>query len=214
MCGIFGGNNDIDYTDLYELNKERGDFSFGAYTNYAVLKSKEPNYHALKVKGGGVRGFHTRAPTSFVTEFNEYDSHPFQYGSVIVGHNGIIENHTALRQKYGYINDISQVDSAIIPVLIHQFRNSERDNIQAISKTLSLLKGTFALWIVIGFRMYLARSSSTLYSHQKDSNILFSSYPVNKEVDVLLDEGKIYELSDELRIVGEFKTKTPFFVAS
>lgn len=216
MCGIFGANKGTDFTDLYTLNVDRGAFSFGLYNPFdGVVKSKEPVSLTQYIAGeAGPFGFHTRAPTSLTAGFNPTDSHPFEFGEYVVGHNGIINNHAALRIKYN-LNGISSVDSAVIPALISHFAYNGKTCVEAISLALPELKGTFGVWIVNRRtqKMYLARSSSTIYvqTYLIHNLLTFSSTPLNP-LDFLLREGIVYELGSDLKEIGTFKTKTPFFV--
>jgi len=147
---------------------------------------------------------HTRAPTGDSREFNPNDSHPFQCGYWIVGHNGIIRNFGSLQQKYAA--DFSfNVDSAIIPYLIslHDTGNV----VYAMRSALELLDGIYGLWMydLKRHKLYLARSASTVYYNE----VSFSSRHV--EGLQLLEEGYIYDFF-ERKTISQFSYSSPYFV--
>jgi len=84
------------------------------------------------------------------------------------------------------------------------------DEVAGVCKALSLLKGTFGLWIYnqkTG-NIFLARSGSTVFA-----DFLSNDFSSLKESGfVPLDEGTLYLLTKEgLTSVGVFKTNSPFF---
>jgi glucosamine 6-phosphate synthetase-like amidotransferase/phosphosugar isomerase protein len=104
------------------------------------------------------------------------------------------------------------VDSSIIAPLLDMHLKKHGDEILAIIKTLSLLKGTFGLWIYNqkSGHVYIARSGSTLYADFLNNE--FSSLPNPDNEFVEVEEGLLYLLTKEgITSVGKFTTNSPFF---
>jgi len=153
---------------------------------------------------------HTQAPTSAQRQFNVKTSHPFQYKDWIIAHNGVLTNDKDLRKLITDKKAFNVVDSSIIAPLLYKFQKEDDDEILAIRKTCSLLKGTFGLWMYNqkSANTYLARSGSTVYADFL--NNAFSSIPFNDYVQ--LEEGLIYLLTSEgITSVGKFIPNSPFF---
>lgn len=153
---------------------------------------------------------HTQAPTSSQREFNVKTSHPFKSGYWTVAHNGVLTNYDELARKIKNKNSFNVVDSSLIPALLNQYSKKEDNEIKIITKVLSMLKGTFGLWIHCSFssNVYLARSGSTLYGNLLTND--FSSLP-NKGLTPL-QEGICYMVTHEgLTQVDEFQNNSPFF---
>ncbi|OGT62788.1 MAG: glutamine--fructose-6-phosphate aminotransferase [Gammaproteobacteria bacterium RIFCSPHIGHO2_12_FULL_45_12] len=81
----------------------------------------------------------------------ENNAHPFvSNDDFALVHNGIIENHTALRQQLqeaGYAFH-SETDTEVAVHLIHQHYAKSQDLLAAIRETLSQLKGAYALGVI------------------------------------------------------------------
>jgi glucosamine 6-phosphate synthetase-like amidotransferase/phosphosugar isomerase protein len=152
---------------------------------------------------------HTQAPTSAQRAYSKSTTHPFQCKDWIIAHNGVLTNEKELKKildkkKYNI------VDSSIIAPLIEKYYKEYDDEVAAISKALSQLKGTFGLWIFHqqSNNIYLARSGSTLYADFLNNS--FSSLKEDGYVE--LEEGLLYLLTQEgITCVGRFKKNSPFF---
>ena len=109
---------------------------------------------------------HTRWAThGGVTKDN---AHPhISQNNVALVHNGIIENHQELREELkskGY-NFYSQTDTEVIVNKVDDFISQGFDLLQAVQKTIKLLKGAYALGVISlsePGRMIGARSRSPL----------------------------------------------------
>ncbi|NBW58179.1 hypothetical protein EBR43_10465, partial [bacterium] len=153
---------------------------------------------------------HTQAPTSSERNFSPKTSHPFQYKNWIIAHNGVLTNDKLLKKTITDKKAFNAVDSSVIAPLIHNHVKQYDDEVVGISKTLSLLEGTFGLWMYNQqtANVYLARSGSTLYADFLNNE--FSSL-AQKEF-IALEEGLIYLLTPEgITSVGKFKSNSPFF---
>ena len=175
MCGIFGTTKLERYKTLYELNKDRGSFSYGA-----CYLSAEDDICIHKC-GGVIEPpdmlasndyllGHTQAPTSRIREFTCETSHPFSAGDWVIAHNGVLSNDREIIAKFD-LHETSDVDSSVIPALIDYYEiiGPDRDHeIEAIVDGLSELEGTFAVWMVNrkSKNVYFARNGSTLFIHK------------------------------------------------
>ncbi len=83
---------------------------------------------------------------------NETNAHPhFSHAEIAIVHNGIIENHDALRKQLieqGYQFE-SETDTEVIAHLIHSQLQQEQDSLQAIRKVMQNLHGAYALGIIL-----------------------------------------------------------------
>lgn len=154
---------------------------------------------------------HTQAPTSSERKYSHKTSHPFRSGVWFVAHNGVLTNFNELKGRVKNPKKYNNVDSSIIPALLEQYSKKEDDEIVVISKVLSMLKGTFGVWIfnAVTGNTYLARCGSTVYCDMLTND--FSSLPYKKYVQ--LEEGLIYLLTNEgTTSVGAFESDSPFFI--
>ena len=94
---------------------------------------------------------HTRLATHGIP--NEINAHPHVDGSssIAVVHNGIIDNHLALKEdlrKKGH-DFKSQTDSEVIPHLIEdEYSNNGGDLLEAVREVVRILKGSFAIIVI------------------------------------------------------------------
>jgi len=167
----------------------------GRVDNLEKILFKNPSNG--KVGVGHVRWATHGAPSKI-------NAHPHSSEQVSVVHNGIIENSTLLKEdleKKGY-KFKSQTDTEVITFLITEFLK-DFDLIKAINKTLSKLKGSFALGIIFKDHVDIvigARRGSPLavgYGH--DENYLGSdSYALKSMTNKItyLDDGEICLLNN------------------
>jgi glucosamine 6-phosphate synthetase-like amidotransferase/phosphosugar isomerase protein len=228
MCGIFGSNNYNTYMKLYTKNRARGDFAYGSMMvdgelhatvkSAGVFKLTEKLYIALKHnKRKDFSDFknylgHSQAPTSSARKYTHDTAHPFNTGKWYVAHNGVLSNEKELRSLLKKYKDINEVDSSLIPALIDHCSKTEKNEAKAICNALSMLKGTFGVWIINSKNnhVYLARSGSTLFADFLTNN--FTSVKHNDYKS--LEEGILYlQTIEGLTSVGSFTPNSPFFVA-
>ncbi len=91
---------------------------------------------------------HTRWATHGAPE--ERNAHPHVSGGVSVVHNGIIENHDALRQKLrakGY-EFVSDTDTEVIAHLVHSYLQGGGSLFDAVKKSVAELIGAYAIAVV------------------------------------------------------------------
>ena len=147
---------------------------------------------------------------------NEANAHPHSTEIVSVVHNGIIENSSELKkilEKEGKTFK-SQTDTEVITVLLtEKLKNTEP--LEAVFKTLSLLKGSFALGIIFknykDFVIGARRGSPLAVGYSNDENYLGSdSYALKSMTNKIsyLDDGDVCILSkDEVKFYNSNKEK-------
>lgn len=221
MCGIVGyiGNNDTKNILLKGLKKleYRGYDSSGIAIldeciKIAKTKGKIVNLEE-KISCDNMAGCvgigHTRWATH--GEPNELNSHPHFSNDkkIAVVHNGIIENYLELKeslQKKGY-NFISDTDTEVIAHLYHNYYDG--DMIDALSKVLKDLKGSYALCIICEEhkdRFVVARKDSPLIiGIGENENFVASDIPA------ILENTKNYYFLDDMEMAIIKKDKVDIF---
>src|SRR5690348_16216286 len=83
---------------------------------------------------------------------SEPNAHPLVAGDVAVVHNGIIENHLALRRKLVSEGVVfaSDTDSEIVAHLVHRALETGISLFEAVKVALAEIQGTYGLAIVTG----------------------------------------------------------------
>lgn len=215
MCGIAGSNNKEQAFKLYKSNLDRGFYSSGSIVldnagRWACEKTlgqftepSEPAYISTVHTEGVYYLYHSRGPTTETKEFLCSNNHPFFFGEWTVAHNGIISNFAKLcKEHFPGLDPHIHTDSCIIPRVLNLF------GLQGLSK----LEGTIAIW---AYNMrtkntYIARNSCTLYANIETGDFCSTMF----DNSILLDEGAIYKIIDNTRIVKEatFATKSPYFI--
>jgi len=226
MCGIFLASDFNKYMKLYNKNKERGTFAYGAlflsHKFDAAMKAQGTvelsknmiiNNIDVQMKPSDFYYYmgHTQAPTSSQRAYDELTSHPFHCGPWIVAHNGVLTNDVKLKAKIRNKSHFNEVDSSIIPALLEQYSEEITDEVGVVCEVLSKLQGTFGLWIYNKdtHNVYVARSGSTLYANVLDNTV--SSLPDDDLTP--LAEGVLYLVTPEgLTSVGGFTNNSPFFI--
>ncbi|WP_050613692.1 glutamine--fructose-6-phosphate transaminase (isomerizing) [Bacillus testis] len=159
MCGIVGyiGNQDAKEILLKGLEK----LEYRGYDSAGIAIMNNSGVQVFKEKGriADLRQVvdqnvfaqtgigHTRWATHGVP--NHDNAHPHQSTSerFTLVHNGVIENDQILKREY--LSDVSfksDTDTEVIVQLIEKFTNEENLSVEeAFCKTLSLLKGSYAL---------------------------------------------------------------------
>jgi len=161
MCGIVGHVGDEQATpvllDGLRRLEYRGYDSAGlavhSRNGIEIVRAvgKLRNLEKALLKNGlpGTVGIgHTRWAThGRPTELN---AHPHVAGPIAVVHNGIIENHSALRNELvasGYTMS-SETDTEIIAHLIHRETKSGLDMLSAIRRSLTFVEGAYAIAVL------------------------------------------------------------------
>ncbi len=216
MCGIVGyiGNRQAAPVLLSGLEKleYRGYDSAGI----AVRKNETENIEVVKAKGrlrvlsektdegravSGTCGIgHTRWATH--GEPSEINAHPHfsQDKSVVLVHNGIIENYQELKAKLtkaGYFF-YSQTDTEIAAKLVDYYYKKTGNPLEAISRTMLRVRGSYAFGIMfkdIPDKIYAARKDSPLIIGKSDNGCLIAS-----DVPAILDNTRNVYYIDNLEM--------------
>lgn len=226
MCSIYGSKDRNLFDILHDVTIDRGSFA----SSFAFLEYKKRNLFITRLKGHpkkmesmnpeeifntcknkNITHYlgHNQAPTSSQREHDVATSHPFVAHNWVVAHNGVLTNYKDINKKYCAWNK-NPVDSSNIPHLLHalETKSPEKSEEEIICEGLSLLEGTFALWIFnekTG-NIFLARQGSTLFANEKGD---FCSIQSKNWLE--LEEGVLYKVTRKLELVGNFKNTTPFF---
>ena len=220
MCGIVGyisKSKKIDVPVFVGMIKRldyRGYDSWGvSYLNSEKQVTSE--HHVGKInptlaKKGSTNTIigHTRWAThGAVTQENTHP-HVSNDGKITLVHNGIIENHTALKEQlkgHGF-TFYGQTDSEILPNLIQFHLEQTKDMHAAIQKTLQNIRGTYGI-------SFIHKDHDALFFARKDSplligvgeNELFVSSDVTSFLDktkkvIYLEDGDYGILNEKLEI--------------
>lgn len=144
---------------------------------------------------------------------SENNAHPFvSHDEFALVHNGIIENHSALRdqlREQGY-EFHSETDTEVVVHLIHHHFSKSNDLLKAIRATIAELKGAYALGIISKQhpnRIFAVRHGSPLVIGKGNGENFIASDPLallsetqdfiyledNDVADISLAEIKIYD---------------------
>jgi glucosamine--fructose-6-phosphate aminotransferase (isomerizing) len=222
MCGIVGAIAERNVAPLLleSLKKleYRGYDSAGLATieqNTLTVKKDQGKINEVDEKvdlhnlKGNIGLAHTRWSTcGSVTKEN---AHPHQdcTKKIAIVHNGIIENHEELRKQLQHHEFTSETDTEVIAHLIEE--NNQGNLVQAVSKTLKQLEGSYALGIIEAanpHQLIAARKESPLIiGIGENENFIASDAPAilnqtknviyleNEEIAVLTkDEVEIFDL--------------------
>jgi glutamine---fructose-6-phosphate transaminase (isomerizing) len=227
MCGIFGcagaeANPDVLIEGIKRL-EYRGYDSWGLCVSAAdrlsllrkvgKIGGVDPASLMLGLPGPAQAGIaHTRWATHGAP--TEANAHPHVdcAGRIAVIHNGIIENHAALRTTLAAKGHrfASDTDTEVVPHLIEEFLKTEPDFSQAFLSALRLLVGAYgivALWAGAPGTLYVARHGSPIVLGLGKNRTLVASDPAplvahTREV-IYLDDGETAVLRSD-----GFETRT------
>ena len=153
---------------------------------------------------------HTRWATHGVP--SERNAHPHISGGIAVVHNGIIENHEAIRLRLeagGYRFE-SDTDTEVIAHLIHAHLNEGEDLLDATRASAAELQGAYAIAVIADKSsgcMVIARHGAPLLLGVGDHEMFAASdvsalLPVTRSV-IFLEDGDVAEVrADAYRIVN------------
>lgn len=178
MCGIVGAVAQRDVVDILVEGLRR--LEYRGYDSAGVVVVKDQQLQRIRRLGkvqeladalaasplsGGTGIAHTRWATH--GEPSETNAHPHVSGNLAVVHNGIIENHEALREKLkglGY-EFVSQTDTEVIVHLVHHYRKTTDSLLEAVQAAVKELRGAYGTVVVDSAdpeRLVVARSGSPL----------------------------------------------------
>lgn len=158
MCGIVGyiGNADAKKILLQGLEK----LEYRGYDSAGIAVINKDGVHVFKEKGR-IQELKKIVDPSVLTKIgightrwathgkpSKVNAHPHQSstGRFTLVHNGVIENYELLKEEY--LSDVSlssDTDTEVIVQLVEKFSFEGMDVESAFRKTLSLLKGSYAI---------------------------------------------------------------------
>lgn len=218
MCAIYGSKNRSLFDILHDATIDRGSYAFSyAFIDHERKKinikkfQKHPQMdNVINTSNETMFLGHSQAPTSAQREYHKVTSHPFTAANWIVAHNGVLTNYKQLNEKYCPWNK-NVVDTSTIPNLLHALETQDFNHKEEeyICDALSLLEGTFAVWIVNDRTgsVFIARQGSTLFANPETGD--FCSVQSKGWVEV--EEGVLYRINNSLEKAGEFSSTSPFF---
>ena len=127
------------------------------------IKDLENKTKNTKLLNGNIGIAHTRWATH--GEPTEENAHPHQVGNVTLVHNGIIENAEEVRENLitDGVKFKSETDTEVACAVINKYY--KKDPIDAITKALKELKGSYAFGIIF-------KDNDKLYAVRKDSPLI------------------------------------------
>ncbi|MAY36129.1 MAG: glutamine--fructose-6-phosphate transaminase (isomerizing) [Spongiibacteraceae bacterium] len=228
MCGIVGAVADRDISDILIEGLKRLEYRGYDSAGVALLDQGKLSIRkevgkvaaleqALTSKQTGHAGIaHTRWATH--GKPTELNAHPhFSGDKLAVVHNGIIENHEALREELssqGY-QFVSETDTETIAHLINHLMQQGHDLLAAVKAAIPRLEGAYGLAIVHADepdRIVCARSGSPLVLGLGfGENFLASDQLALRQVTdrfVYLDEGDIAEITRDAYAIWDHNGNT------
>jgi len=225
MCGIVGAAAGRDIVPVLVEGLRRLEYRGYDSAGVAVLNgAAHPALERVRAAGrvaeladriraqsvhSGTGIAHTRWATHGAP--TEANAHPHVSGALAVVHNGIIENHAALRARLkdaGFVFN-SETDTEVIGHLVSHHRAASEDLLEAAVKAVAELEGAFAIALVSADdpgTVVVARKGAPLLLGLGDGENFAASdvsalVQVTRRV-VYLEEGDCAEIrSDRVRIV-------------
>jgi glucosamine--fructose-6-phosphate aminotransferase (isomerizing) len=216
MCGIVGAIARRDVVPSLLEGLKRLEYRGYDSAGLAVLK---PRLERLRVTGrvaeltelaqrnrfsGTIGIAHTRWATHGAP--SERNAHPHVSGGVAVVHNGIIENHEAMRsmlQSLGHVF-LSDTDTEVIAHLIHEKLRHDGDLLAATFAAIAELEGAYAIAVLSEAdqeRVIVARNGAPLLlGLGEDQNFAASDVSALLHVTqrvIYLEDGDVAELGVE-----------------
>ena len=205
MCGIVGYVGDEQAAPILLMGLSKLEYRGYDSAGIAVRNEVTDKIAIVKAKGrlktlvektdGGIG--HTRWATH--GEPSETNAHPHctDDRSVVLVHNGIIENYQELKAKLlrsGY-TFYSQTDTEVAVKLVDYYYKKTGTPLEAISRVMLRIRGSYAFGVMFKDypgKLFAARKDSPLIIGQKDSGCLIAS-----DVPAILDQTrKVYYIGN------------------
>ena len=216
MCGIVGAVAQRDVGPILLEGLKRLEYRGYDSAGLAIV-SEKAGLERLRVLGkvndlartladspitGGTGIAHTRWATHGRPSVKNAHPHICR-DQVALVHNGIIENHEALRAellKQGYECE-SETDTEVVVNQVHYFLSRGRDLLQAVMETARLLEGAFALGVIDRAepeRLVATRHGSPLVigvgiGEYFIASDIFALLPVTRRF-IILEEGDVADI--------------------
>ncbi|MDR3428841.1 glutamine--fructose-6-phosphate transaminase (isomerizing) [Silvimonas sp.] len=220
MCGIVGAISERNVVSMLLAGLQR--LEYRGYDSSGLALAQRGEFSRVRVAGrvadlaakaAGQSALAGLAHTRWATHGapTELNAHPHLGGdSVLIVHNGIIENHAALRTELlaqGY-QFTSETDSEVIAHLVHHYLERSNDLLSAVQATIGRLTGAFAIGVLsrdYPDTIICARRGSPLvlglgFGEQFFASDIAALLPVTQRM-IYLEEGDLAELHrGEVRI--------------
>jgi glucosamine--fructose-6-phosphate aminotransferase (isomerizing) len=161
MCGIVGAISGRNVTEILLEGLRR--LEYRGYDSAGIAIVQDNKLEIRKEQGKvvnlesslaqePVKGLVGIAHTRWATHGKptQKNAHPHHSRTIAVVHNGIIENHQALKkelQKNGY-KFLSETDTEVIAHLVNQFVEAGDQLFDAVKNTVARLEGAYALAVI------------------------------------------------------------------
>lgn len=136
---------------------------------------------------GGDEGIgigHTRWATHGPATTENAHPHLSQHKQIVIVHNGIIENHLALKNElswFGYDTYLSETDSEVVAHLIEHFYRSSHDLLEALHQAVEKMEGSYAIAALAADRpqeiVAVRKNSPLIIGLGEGENFLASDVP-------------------------------------
>ncbi|MEI4451822.1 glutamine--fructose-6-phosphate transaminase (isomerizing) [Bacillus velezensis] len=234
MCGIVGYIGQLDAKEILLKGLEK--LEYRGYDSAGIAVANEQGVHVYKEKGriadlrevvdhtvesqAGIG--HTRWATHGEPSFLNAHPHQSALGRFTLVHNGVIENYVQLKREYLENVELkSDTDTEVVVQMIEQFVAGGLSTEKAFRKTLTLLKGSYAIALFDGENtdtIYVAKNKSPLLIGLGDTfNVVASDamamLQVTNEYVELLDKEMVIVTKDEAVIKnldGEVMTRASY----
>ncbi|MGY4713309.1 glutamine--fructose-6-phosphate transaminase (isomerizing) [Bacillus amyloliquefaciens] len=234
MCGIVGYIGQLDAKEILLKGLEK--LEYRGYDSAGIAVANEQGVHVYKEKGriadlrevvdhtvesqAGIG--HTRWATHGEPSFLNAHPHQSALGRFTLVHNGVIENYVQLKREYLESVELkSDTDTEVVVQMIEQFVAGGLSTEEAFRKTLTLLKGSYAIALFDGENtdtIYVAKNKSPLLIGLGDTfNVVASDamamLQVTNEYVELLDKEMVIVTKDEAVIKnldGEIMTRASY----
>ncbi|WP_375004843.1 glutamine--fructose-6-phosphate transaminase (isomerizing) [Bacillus velezensis] len=234
MCGIVGYIGQLDAKEILLKGLEK--LEYRGYDSAGIAVANEQGVHVYKEKGriadlrevvdhtvesqAGIG--HTRWATHGEPSFLNAHPHQSALGRFTLVHNGVIENYVQLKREYLENVELkSDTDTEVVVQMIEQFVAGGLSTEEAFRKTLTLLKGSYAIALFDGENtdtIYVAKNKSPLLIGLGDTfNVVASDamamLQVTNEYVELLDKEMVIVTKDEAVIKnldGEIMTRASY----
>lgn len=180
MCGISGYVGHKNASEVVTEALER--LSYRGYDSAGICISEDSGLRAIKAAGKieVLKNLLKKQPLPFTKcaightrwathgAVNDRNSHPHGTKSVMLVHNGIIENYLLIKEKltaFGYTFK-SETDTECAALLLDYNYSKLRDPISALRKTADKLQGSFA------FAVMFADIKDTVFALRRESPLL------------------------------------------
>jgi glucosamine--fructose-6-phosphate aminotransferase (isomerizing) len=217
MCGIVGAVAQRDVADILVEGLKRLEYRGYDSAGVAIIDEDSQlnrtrrlgkvqelsNALSTKPLSGGTGIAHTRWAAHGAP--SEVNAHPhISSNNIAVVHNGIIENHQALRirlQGFGY-EFFSETDTEVIAHLVHYELKTSETLLEAVQKTVKQLDGAYGTVVLDSTdksRMVVARSGSPLVigfglGENFIASDMMALLPVTRKF-AFLEEGDVAEVT-------------------